>query len=148
MNKTDELYDLSKLLRFAPATITTIITNSTTISATTTTFTITITTTTTTSTKVAVQRLPDMIVAGVKKCGTGAVIEILKFHKTIAAPAYESSENDLFDDESWASGVPYFISRMPKAFPEQVVITKSQSVLTFPDKKIVYTKLQEIQVNC
>ena len=89
-----------------------------------------------------------MIVAGVKKCGTGAVIEILKFHQTIAAPAYESSENDLFDDESWASGVPYFISRMPKAFPEQVVITKSQSVLTFPDKKIVYTKLQEIQVNC
>ena len=98
--------------------------------------------------RVAEQRLPDVIVAGVKKCGTGALIEILKLHQNVAAPEYEKTENDLFDDVSWARGVPDFISKMAKAFPDQLVVTKSQSVITFPDQDIINTKLQESQVNC
>ena len=98
--------------------------------------------------RVAEQRLPDVIVAGVKKCGTGALIEILKLHRNIAAPEYERTENNLFDDESWARGVPDFISKMAKAFPEQLVVTKSQRLITFPDQDIIITKLQESQVNC
>ena len=99
--------------------------------------------------RVAEQRLPDVIVAGVKKCGTGALIEILKLHRNIAAPEYEKTENDLFDDVSWARGIPYFISMMAKASPEQLVLTKSQSLITYPDQDIINKKLQESQVsNC
>ena len=67
--------------------------------------------------RVAEQRLPDVIVAGVKKCGTGALIEILKLHQNIAAPEYEKTENPLFDDVSWARGLPDFISKMARASP-------------------------------
>ena len=98
--------------------------------------------------KVAKQRLPDVIVAGIKKCGTGAVIEMLKFHKNIAAPEYGNTENNLFDDSNWARGVPYFISKMAKAFPDQLILTKSQSLIEFPNQDIIHTKLQESQVNC
>ena len=97
--------------------------------------------------RVAEQRLPDVIIAGVKKCGTGAVIEILKLHKNIAAPPYDSTENPLFGNRGWARGVSYFLSKMPKAFPDQLVVTKSQSVVECrPNKNVVFTKLQESQV--
>ena len=101
-----------------------------------------------TEVKVAKQRLPDVIVAGIKKCGTGAVIEMLKFHKNIAAPDYGKTENNLFDDNKWARGVPYFISKMAKAFPDQLVVTKSQTLIEFPNQDIIHTKLQESQGNC
>ena len=96
--------------------------------------------------RVAEQRLPDVIVAGVKKCGTGALIEILKLHQNIAAPEYEKTENPLFDDVSWARGLPDFISKMARASPEQLVLTKSQSLISYPDQDIINTKLQERQV--
>ena len=89
-----------------------------------------------------------MIVAGIMKCGTGAVIEILKFHKNITAPHYGKTENNFFDDQNWAKGVPYFISKMAKAFPDQLVVTKSQSLIYFPNQDIIHIKLQESQVNC
>ena len=97
--------------------------------------------------KVAERRLPDVIVAGVKKCGTGAVMELLKFHKNIAAPGYGNTENDFFDDFNWAKGVSYFISKMPKALPAQLVVTKSQTLIDFPNQDVIYTKLQGSQVN-
>ena len=97
--------------------------------------------------KVAEQRLPDVIVAGVKKCGTGALIEMLKLHRNVAAPSYGKTENNLFDDGNWAKGIEDFISKMAKAFPDQLILTKSQSLIEFPNKNIIYTKLKECQVN-
>ena len=93
------------------------------------------------------QRLPDVIIAGVKKSGTGALIEMLKLHPGIAAPNYGSTENSFFDDTNWSRGIEYFISRMAPALPDQLVVTKSQSLIEFPDKEVILTKLQAVQVN-
>ena len=53
----------------------------------------------------------DVILAGIMKCGSGAVVE--KFHLNIAAPEFGKTENKLFDDSKWARGVLYFISKIP-----------------------------------
>ena len=38
------------------------------------------------------QKLPEIAVVGVKKCGTGALIEMLRMHPDIVAPPYEETE--------------------------------------------------------
>ena len=38
------------------------------------------------------KKLPGVIVVGVKKCGTGALIEVLRMHPGIASPPYDKTE--------------------------------------------------------
>ena len=97
----------------------------------------------------AEQRLPDVIIAGVKKCGTGSLIEMLKLHPNIVAPDYEQTENNLFDDDHWegGKGIQNFVSKMARGLPEQLIVTKSQTLLTFPHQDVIYTKLQAGQAN-
>ena len=95
----------------------------------------------------AEQRLPDVIIPGVKKCGTGALIEMLKLHPNIVAPDYVSTENDLFDDAHWAKGIERFIKKMARGFPEQLIVTKSQSLIRFPNSDAINTKLKECQAD-
>lgn len=91
----------------------------------------------------AEQRLPDVIIPGIKKCGTGALIEMLKLHPNIVAPNYGSTENSFFDDNNWSKGVQYFISKMARGLPDQLILTKSQSLIEFPNTEIIYRKLEE-----
>ena len=97
--------------------------------------------------KQAEQRLPDVIIAGVKKSGTGALIEMLKLHPSIAAPNYGSTENSFFDDTNWSKGVEYWVSKMARGLPDQLIVTKSQSLIENPHKEIIYTKLEVVPVN-
>ena len=39
-----------------------------------------------------VKKLPEVAVVGVKKCGTGALIEVLRMHLGIVAPHYDKTE--------------------------------------------------------
>ena len=39
-----------------------------------------------------VKKLPEVAVVGVKKCGTGALIEVLRMHPGIVAPPYDKTE--------------------------------------------------------
>ena len=38
------------------------------------------------------KKLPEVAVVGVKKCGTGALIEVLRMHPGIVAPPYDKTE--------------------------------------------------------
>ena len=55
------------------------------------------------------KKLPGFLIAGVKKCGTGALLEILKMHPNIAGPSYEKSEVHFWDkDHLYQKGVDYY----------------------------------------
>ena len=49
-------------------------------------------------------KLPSVGVVGVKKCGTGALIEIMRMHPRVVAPPYEQTEV-----EFW--GIPQLMQR-------------------------------------
>ena len=54
-------------------------------------------------------KLPAVIVVGVKKCGTGAMIEILKMHPMVAGQTYWKVEVPFFaHDELYAKGINYY----------------------------------------
>ena len=46
-------------------------------------------------------RFPDILVVGVKKCGTGAIIEQLGIHPQISAPAYTIQVTGLGLTDLW-----------------------------------------------
>ena len=48
-----------------------------------------------------------------KKCGTGAIIEMLRLHPGIAAPPYHRVENKFFaHDELFSLGLDYYRVRI------------------------------------
>ena len=54
-------------------------------------------------------KLPGVLVVGIKKCGTGAIIEILKMHPEIAAPCYTCTDVEFFNnDELYRLGTDYY----------------------------------------
>ena len=61
------------------------------------------------------QKLPDVIVVGVKKCGTGAMIEMLKMHPKVAGQEYDFVEVFFFaHDELYDKGLDYYKVKMYK----------------------------------
>ena len=55
------------------------------------------------------KKLPGFLIAGVKKCGTGALLEILKMHPNIAGPSYDKSEVHFWDKENlYQKGIEYY----------------------------------------
>ena len=76
------------------------------------------------------KRLPDIIVLGVMKCGTGSLIEMLRIHPNITAPDYHHMENRFYgQDEFYSRGEEYFISLMPEASPHELIVTKSPGLI-------------------
>ena len=49
-------------------------------------------------------KLPGIGVVGVKKCGTGALLEMLRMHPTIVVPPYEGTEIQFW-------GIPHLMER-------------------------------------
>ena len=49
-------------------------------------------------------KLPGIGVVGVKKCGTGALLEILRMHPSIVVPPYEGTEIQFW-------GIPHLMER-------------------------------------
>ena len=50
------------------------------------------------------KKLPGAVIMGIKKCGTGALIEMLKMHPEIAVPNYHETEVRF-----WANDTEYVL---------------------------------------
>ena len=76
-------------------------------------------------TKYRTKKFPDVLIIGVRKGGTRALIDMLKSHPRIVAAV---SEVHYFDhDDNFANGVQWYINRMPYSLDDQVTIEKSPS---------------------
>ncbi|XP_052430417.1 heparan sulfate glucosamine 3-O-sulfotransferase 1-like [Carassius gibelio] len=76
----------------------------------------------------AARRLPDIIIIGVRKGGTRALIEMLNLHSdVVAAP----SELHFFDwDSHYLRGEDWYVSQMPLARPGQLTVEKTPAYFT------------------
>ena len=55
------------------------------------------------------KKLPGVIIIGVKKCGTGALAEILKMHPQLAVPEYHKTEVQFWGyDDLYRLGLEYY----------------------------------------
>lgn len=71
------------------------------------------------------QRFPQVIIIGVRKGGTRALINMLKIHPEISAA---KTEIHYFDrEENFFEGVQWYIERMPLTTKNQITIEKSPS---------------------
>ena len=71
------------------------------------------------------KRFPDVVIIGVKKGGTRALIDMLKSHPEIVAA---SNEVHYFDrEENFQKGVQWYIDQMPYSLNNQITIEKSPS---------------------
>ncbi|KAA8588694.1 hypothetical protein FQN60_010039 [Etheostoma spectabile] len=74
------------------------------------------------------QQLPQIIIIGVRKGGTRALIEMLSLHSAVAAA---QNEVHFFDWEShFQKGLPWYLSQMPYAFPDQLTVEKTPAYFT------------------
>ena len=54
-------------------------------------------------------KLPGALIMGIKKCGTGALIELLKMHPQIAVPNYHETEVRFWaDDDEYVLGLEHY----------------------------------------
>ena len=58
-------------------------------------------------------RLPDVLVVGVKKCGTGAIMQQLGIHLQMSCPEYGLEEN--FAQDLFYNNLSYWVTSMPSA---------------------------------
>ena len=54
------------------------------------------------------KKLPEVAVVGVKKCGTGALIEVLRMHPGIVAPPYDTEISFWGQQELMERGLDYY----------------------------------------
>ena len=74
------------------------------------------------------RRLPQAIIIGVRKCGTRALLEMLKMHPQIAA----ASEEVHYFDNNYDRGQEWYRRRMPFSYPDQITIEKSPAYFITP----------------
>jgi len=73
----------------------------------------------------ALRRLPHVLIIGVRKCGTRALLEMLNLHPRIQKA---SGEVHFFDrDENYHKGLEFYRSKMPESYEHQITIEKSPS---------------------
>ena len=78
-----------------------------------------------------VQKFPQVIIIGVRKGGTRALIDMLSIHPNIAAAR---GEIHYFDrDENFGKGVQWYIERMPHTTQGQITVEKSPSYFIAAD---------------
>jgi Sulfotransferase domain len=71
------------------------------------------------------RRLPHMLIIGVRKCGTRALLEMLNLHPRIQKA---SGEVHFFDrDDNYRRGLEFYRSKMPESTEQQITIEKSPS---------------------
>ncbi|XP_058654098.1 heparan sulfate glucosamine 3-O-sulfotransferase 1 [Onychostoma macrolepis] len=74
------------------------------------------------------RRLPDIIIIGVRKGGTRALIEMLSLHRDVVAA---QSEVHFFDwDSHYRRGAEWYVSQMPFARPGQLTVEKTPAYFT------------------
>lgn len=73
-------------------------------------------------------RLPDVIIIGVRKGGTRALIEMLSLHSDVVAA---QNEVHFFDwDSHYLRGTDWYVSQMPYARPGQLTVEKTPAYFT------------------
>lgn len=74
------------------------------------------------------RHLPDIIIIGVRKSGTRALIEMLSLHSDVVAA---QNEVHFFDwDSHYRRGVDWYVSQMPFARPGQLTVEKTPAYFT------------------
>ncbi|XP_070555526.1 heparan sulfate glucosamine 3-O-sulfotransferase 1-like [Ptychodera flava] len=77
------------------------------------------------------RRLPQAIIIGVRKCGTRALLAMLKLHPKIQAA---SAEIHFFDrDENYSRGLDWYRRHMPYSYPDQISMEKSPAYFITDD---------------
>ncbi|XP_027027683.2 heparan sulfate glucosamine 3-O-sulfotransferase 1 [Tachysurus fulvidraco] len=77
------------------------------------------------------RHLPDIIIIGVRKGGTRALLEMLSLHDSVAAA---QSEVHFFDSEDrYKRGYEWYTSQMPLARPDQLTVEKTPAYFTSVD---------------
>lgn len=77
------------------------------------------------------RHLPDIIIIGVRKGGTRALLEMLNLHDTIATA---QSEVHFFNvDAHYQQGLEWYTSQMPLARPDQLTVEKTPAYFTSID---------------
>ncbi|XP_051514451.1 heparan sulfate glucosamine 3-O-sulfotransferase 1 [Myxocyprinus asiaticus] len=75
------------------------------------------------------RQLPDIIIIGVRKGGTRALIEMLKLHSAVVTAR---NEVHFFDwDSHYLRGLDWYRSQMPYARPGQLTVEKTPAYFTF-----------------
>ena len=69
------------------------------------------------------QRIPQVLVIGVRKCGTRALLEFMNLHPLIAAASDEMHFFD--DDETYGKGLDFYRRLMPFTFEDQITVEKT-----------------------
>ncbi|KAG8453510.1 hypothetical protein GDO86_000222 [Hymenochirus boettgeri] len=76
------------------------------------------------------QYLPHIIIIGVRKGGTRALLEMLSLHSDIAAA---ESEIHFFDWENqYKRGLKWYLNQMPFSYPHQLTVEKTPAYFTSP----------------
>ncbi|XP_052268651.1 heparan sulfate glucosamine 3-O-sulfotransferase 2-like [Dreissena polymorpha] len=76
----------------------------------------------------AVRRLPSVIIIGVKKCGTRALLEYMKLHPAIKAPGPEPH----FFDRNYHLGLDWYRSKMPLTYDDEITVEKTPRYFVTP----------------
>ncbi|XP_077988124.1 heparan sulfate glucosamine 3-O-sulfotransferase 1-like [Glandiceps talaboti] len=74
------------------------------------------------------KRLPNVIIAGIKKCGTGPVRSFLKFHPSVVV---NDTEVHYFD-RHYSEGLTWYINQMPESQENQLTIEKTPRYFVEP----------------
>ncbi len=74
------------------------------------------------------RHLPDIIIIGVRKSGTRALIEMLNLHTDVVAAPNEVHFYDW--DSHYRRGVDWYVSQMPYARPGQLTVEKTPAYFT------------------
>ena len=75
------------------------------------------------------KRPPDVVIIGVKKGGTRALLEMLKLHPQVVSPVGEVH----FYDKNYKRGTDWYLSRMPSATQQQLIVEKTPSYFVTPN---------------
>ncbi|XP_068596769.1 heparan sulfate glucosamine 3-O-sulfotransferase 1-like [Brachionichthys hirsutus] len=78
------------------------------------------------------QQLPHVIIIGVPKAGTYALLRMLSLHSGVATTEWEVHFFDL--ESNYEMGYSWYVSKMPYAFPDQ--LTVEQTAIYFPTSNV------------
>jgi hypothetical protein len=67
------------------------------------------------------RRLPTALIIGVKKCGTGTLLEFIRWHPDVRAPQREVN----FFDNNYNKGLDWYRSKMPATIDGQITLEKT-----------------------
>lgn len=91
------------------------------------------------------RRLPQVIIIGVRKCGTRALLEMLALHPRVQKAA---GEVHFFDrDDNYRRGLEWYRRKMPHSFRGQITIEKSPSYFVTPEVSSTITGLSSALSN-